>query len=43
MVEETDQVPFQMQRVKVEPLYKKFDGWKTNITSIKSFNNLPGK
>ena len=39
--EETDQVPFQMQRVKVEPLYKKFDGWKTNITSIKSFNNLP--
>ena len=41
--EETDQVPFQMQRVKVEPLYKKFDGWKTNITSIKSFNNLPGE
>jgi adenylosuccinate synthase len=39
--EETEQVPFQMQRINVEPLYKKFDGWKTNITSIKSFNNLP--
>lgn len=39
--EETNQVPFQMQRTKIEPLYKEFDGWKTDITSIKNFNNLP--
>jgi adenylosuccinate synthase len=39
--EETNQVPFQMQQAKIEPLYKKFDGWKTDTTSIKNFNNLP--
>ncbi len=39
--EETNEVPFQMLRSKIEPLYKKFDGWKTDITSIKNFNNLP--
>ena len=39
--EETNQVPFQMQRTKIKPLYKEFDGWKTDITSIKNFNNLP--
>ncbi|MGZ4034776.1 MAG: adenylosuccinate synthase [Bacteroidia bacterium] len=38
---ETNQVPFQMTRSKVEPVYKKFTGWKTDITSIKNFNNLP--
>ncbi|MEP6947655.1 MAG: adenylosuccinate synthase [Ginsengibacter sp.] len=39
--EETNQVPFQMQRMSVEPVYKKFDGWKTDISAIKNFNNLP--
>jgi len=39
--EETNQVPFQMMRSKVEPVYKKFVGWKTDITPIKNFNNLP--
>jgi len=38
---ETNEVPFQMLRTKVEPVYKKFTGWKTDITSIKNFNNLP--
>jgi adenylosuccinate synthase len=41
--EETNEVPFQMQHSKIEPLYKKFDGWKTDITSIKNFNNLPAE
>jgi len=40
---ETNEVPFQMLRTKVEPVYKKFTGWKTDITSIKNFNNLPGE
>jgi len=39
--EETNEVPFQMQRCNIEPVYKKFKGWKTDITSIKKFNNLP--
>ncbi len=38
---ETNQIPFQLQRMNVEPVYKKFIGWKTDITSIKIFNNLP--
>jgi adenylosuccinate synthase len=38
---ETSQIPFQMQRMNIEPVYKKFDGWKTDITAIKNFNNLP--
>ena len=41
--EESCEIPFQMQRVKIEPLYKKFNGWKTDITAIKSFNNLPSE
>jgi adenylosuccinate synthase len=40
---ETDQVPFQMQRMDIKPLYKKFTGWKTDITSIKSYNELPAE
>lgn len=38
---ETRQVPFQMTRSSIEPVYNKFKGWKTDITSIKNFNNLP--
>ncbi|MEO8861561.1 MAG: adenylosuccinate synthase [Ginsengibacter sp.] len=40
---ETNEVPFQMQRSNIEPVYKKFKGWKTDITSIKKFNNLPAE
>lgn len=40
---ETDEIPFQMLRMKVEPIYKNFEGWKTDITSIRSFEGLPGK
>ena len=32
-----------MMRANIEPVYKKFTGWKTDITSIKNFNNLPGE
>ncbi len=41
--EETNKVPFQMMRSKIEPVYKQFAGWKTDITSIKNFNNLPSE
>jgi len=27
----------------IEPVYKKFDGWETDITGIKTFADLPEK
>lgn len=38
---ETSQVPFQMMKAAIEPVYKSFNGWKTDITEITNFNNLP--
>jgi adenylosuccinate synthase len=36
-------VPYQMMKTKIEPQYKSFPGWQTDITKIKSFENLPGQ
>ena len=41
--EEKNYVPFQMNRVAIEPVYKEFDGWKEDITSISEFKKLPAK
>ncbi|MDE3183805.1 MAG: adenylosuccinate synthase [Bacteroidota bacterium] len=38
---ETTQVPFQMDGISIEPLYKEFTGWQTDITGIKDFQALP--
>ncbi|MEO8569743.1 MAG: adenylosuccinate synthetase, partial [Ginsengibacter sp.] len=38
-----NQIPFQMQGMKIKPLYKKFDGWNTDITSIKKIDTIPSK
>ncbi len=40
---ETHQIPFQMQGMNIEPIYKKFKGWKTDITSIKKFGEIPAE
>jgi adenylosuccinate synthase len=40
---EIDEVPFQMFRMNIEPVYKSFEGWKTDITQIKSFEEVPSK
>ncbi len=37
----TEEVPFQMERSRPEPLYKSFPGWHTDTTKIKSFSDLP--
>ena len=37
----TDQVPFQIERMQLEPNYKEYAGWKTDITGIKQFTDLP--
>jgi adenylosuccinate synthase len=39
----TKEVPFQMEGINLEPVYKEFKGWKTDITGIKDFKNLPAE
>jgi adenylosuccinate synthase len=41
--EEKNFVPFQMNKVKIEPVYKHFDGWQTDITAIKEYATMPEK
>jgi len=36
-------VPFQMNRVNIEPVYKSFAGWQKDITAITDFTALPGE
>jgi len=38
---EQSQIPFQISRMNIEPVYKAFEGWKTDITGLKTFNDLP--
>jgi len=39
--EEKNYVPFQMNRVAIEPVYKNFKGWMTDITAITDYSALP--
>ena len=41
--EQQNHVPFQMNRVKINPVYKSFEGWKTDITAINNYAALPQK
>jgi adenylosuccinate synthase len=34
-------VPFQMNKVDIEPVYKSFAGWQKDITAITGFSDLP--
>lgn len=38
---ESDEVPFQMTRVNIKPVYKNFKGWNTSTDAAKSENDLP--
>lgn len=40
--EEKNYIPFQMNRVKIEPSYKKFAGWKKDISTLASYDEMPG-
>jgi adenylosuccinate synthase len=37
----TDEIPFQMNRLPIQPVWQSFPGWKTDITSLKNYNTLP--
>lgn len=39
----TSEIPFQMNRMKIEPVLESFEGWKTDTTSLKKYDNLPAK
>jgi len=41
--EQTSQIPFQMTRVAIEPVYQSFDGWGVDTTGISNANQLPQK
>ena len=40
---EITEIPFQMTRLNIKPMYKKYPGWNTSTTSVKSFMDLPEK
>ena len=39
----TEEIPFQMDRMSIEPVLQTFKGWNTDITTAKKFNDLPEK
>ena len=41
--ETISEIPFQMNRLKIEPVLESFQGWKSDITSLKKYDNLPEK
>ncbi len=40
--EEINYIPFQMNKLEIAPVYRKFSGWQQDITEINNFENLPG-
>ena len=41
--EVTTEIPFQMNRLRIEPVLQSFEGWKTDITTLKKYDKLPQK
>lgn len=39
----TTEIPFQMNRLRIEPVLQSFKGWKTDITTLKNYDKLPQK
>jgi adenylosuccinate synthase len=39
--EERKEIPFEISKVKIEPVYQEFAGWNTDTTAIKQGNDLP--
>ena len=41
--QEKNYIPFQMNRIKIEPVYKSFAGWQSDVTQVKYFKDMPGE
>src|SRR5580692_6223069 len=41
--ETTNEIPFQMDRMQIDPVLQAFKGWNTDITAAKKFGDLPEK
>lgn len=41
--ETTTQVPYQMEKINLEPVYKSFKGWKTDISTTRDYKKLPAE
>jgi adenylosuccinate synthase len=41
--ETTNEIPFQMNRLRIEPVLRSFPGWGTDITTVKKYDQLPAK
>jgi adenylosuccinate synthase len=39
--EEKNYIPFQMNRLKIEPSYQTFEGWKTDISKVSTYDSMP--
>ncbi len=39
--EDKSYVPFQMNKVAIDPVYKSFEGWKTDISQMTQYEQLP--
>ncbi len=39
--DEQNYIPFQINRLKIDPVYESFEGWKTDITAIDNYSALP--
>jgi adenylosuccinate synthase len=41
--EKTSEIPFQMNRLHIQPVLRSFPGWGTEITAVKKYDQLPEK
>jgi adenylosuccinate synthase len=41
--ETTSEIPFQMNRVHIQPVLRSFPGWGTDVTAVKKYEQLPVK
>ena len=41
--EKTSEIPFQMNRLHIQPVLRSFPGWGTDTTAVKKYNQLPEK
>jgi adenylosuccinate synthase len=41
--EDKNYIPFQMNRLNIEPVYKSFEGWKKDISGVKTYEDMPAQ